>query len=52
VYGLLKAGEYNGEPPTTGDRWLSSEEGTEWVINTVDALCDVVRGNDNTRSKL
>lgn len=53
VYGLLKAGEYHGEPPKEGDRWLSSEDGTEWAINTVDKLCDLVRGNDSgARSKL
>ena len=55
VYGLLKShGDgYNGEPATEGDRWLSSEEGTEWVIKTVDELCDVVKiHDDSTKSKL
>ncbi|KAF8520105.1 hypothetical protein JB92DRAFT_2828247 [Gautieria morchelliformis] len=54
VFGLLKShGDgYAGEPATEGDRWLSSAEGTEWVINTVDALCDVVRLDSGSKSKL
>ncbi|KAF8592507.1 hypothetical protein K439DRAFT_1625864 [Ramaria rubella] len=55
VYGLLKShGEgYKCEPSTEGDKWLSSAEGTEWVIKTVDELCDVAKGADNgTKSKL
>lgn len=44
VFGLLKSGvEYEGEPPTEGDKWLASDEGTEWVINTVDQIGDVAR---------
>jgi hypothetical protein len=48
VFGLRKShvDSYNGEPVTEGDRWLSSEEGTEWVIKTIDELGDVVRGVD------
>ena len=49
VFGLLKAHEadnYEGEPLTPGDKWISSAEGTEWVIKTVDELCDVARGAD------
>jgi len=48
VFGLLKAhgDDYEGQPTSPGDRWLSSEEGTEWVIKTTDVLCDVARGVD------
>ncbi|KAI0069006.1 hypothetical protein BV25DRAFT_1817934 [Artomyces pyxidatus] len=41
VFGLLGAHELPNL--TEEDKWLSSEEGTEWVIRTVDALVDVVR---------
>jgi len=49
VFGLLKANvdEFEGDKTSKGDRWLSSEEGTEWVIKTVDELCDVVKGVDS-----
>ncbi|KIJ56557.1 hypothetical protein M422DRAFT_22717 [Sphaerobolus stellatus SS14] len=49
VFGLLKAREsdsYEGAPSTPGDKWLSSDEGTEWAIKTVDEFCDVGRGVD------
>ena len=39
--------EFEGDKTSKGDRWLSSEEGTEWVIKTVDELCDVVKGVDS-----
>ena len=55
VFGLLKSrgDSYAGEPTTEGDRWLSSDEGTEWVITTVDEICDVVREPDSSsKSKL
>jgi len=40
VFGLLKArtAQNLGEE----DRWLASDEGTEWVIRTIDTLLDVV----------
>jgi hypothetical protein len=47
VFGLLKARTTEGL--NEEDRWLASDEGTEWVIRTVDTLLDVViaeRGGD------
>jgi len=41
VFGLLKARDIEGL--TAEDYWLASDEGTEWVIRTVDALLDVVK---------
>jgi len=41
VFGLLKARYEEGL--NDEDRWLSSDEGTEWVIRTVDAILDVVK---------
>ncbi|OCH88309.1 hypothetical protein OBBRIDRAFT_795358 [Obba rivulosa] len=41
VFGLLKARYEEGL--SDEDRWLSSDEGTEWVIRTVDAILDVVK---------
>ncbi|KAF8485002.1 hypothetical protein DFH94DRAFT_717607 [Russula ochroleuca] len=40
VYGLLKA--RTAEGLSEEDRWLASDEGTEWVIRTIDTLLDVV----------
>ena len=40
VFGLLKARATEGL--SEEDRWLASDEGTEWVIRTVDTLLDVV----------
>jgi hypothetical protein len=40
VFGLLKARAADGL--SEEDRWLASDEGTEWVIRTVDTLLDVV----------
>ncbi|KLO12833.1 hypothetical protein SCHPADRAFT_904775 [Schizopora paradoxa] len=42
VFGLLKA--RNVEGLDEGDKWLSSDEGTEWVIRSVDKIYDVARG--------
>ncbi|KAA1466130.1 hypothetical protein DENSPDRAFT_830877 [Dentipellis sp. KUC8613] len=41
VFGLLKARYV--EDLNEEDKWLSSDEGTEWVIRTVDSLLDVVQ---------
>ncbi|TFY79636.1 hypothetical protein EWM64_g4375 [Hericium alpestre] len=41
VFGLLKA--RNVENLSDEDRWLSTDEGTEWVIHTIDSLLDVVQ---------
>ena len=44
VFGLLKgrAAEGQGYEMNEEDRWLTTDEGTEWVINTVDSILDVV----------
>ncbi|THH17623.1 hypothetical protein EW146_g3220 [Bondarzewia mesenterica] len=41
VFGLLKARTMDNL--NEEDKWLSSDEGTEWVIRTVDTLSDAVR---------
>jgi hypothetical protein len=40
AFGLLKARYTEGQ--NEEDAWLSSDEGTEWVIRTVDEILDVV----------
>lgn len=40
TFGLLKA--RHAEKQTAEDAWLSSDEGTEWVIRTVDKILDVM----------
>ncbi|KAL6299132.1 hypothetical protein BKA93DRAFT_619950 [Sparassis latifolia] len=52
VFGLLKA-RY-AENLNEEDRWLSTDEGTEWVIRTVDSILDVVKPEDvsGVRAKL
>jgi hypothetical protein len=40
VFGLLRA--HRGEGQSEEDKWLSSDEGTEWVIRTVDNILDGV----------
>jgi len=40
VFGLLKA--RMAQDLSEEDRWLASDEGTEWVIRTIDTLLDVV----------
>lgn len=39
TFGLLKARYVEGQ--SEEDAWLSSDEGTEWVIRTVDDILDV-----------
>lgn len=41
VFGLLKARNVDGL--SEEDYWLASDEGTEWVVRTVDAILDVVK---------
>ena len=41
VFGLLKA--HNVDDQSAEDAWLSSEEGAEWIIRTVDAVHDAVK---------
>jgi hypothetical protein len=44
VFGLLKA---RHEPNLNDeDRWLSSDEGTEWVLRTVDVILDGVTSEE------
>ena len=55
VFGLLKARHV--ESLGEGDRWLATDEGTEWVIGAVDRIYDVVRGSisaegDSAQAKL
>ncbi|KAI5120511.1 hypothetical protein M0805_000096 [Coniferiporia weirii] len=47
VFGLLKA---RAEPDLSAeDRWLSSDEGTEWVVRSVDRIYDVARGSPEAK---
>lgn len=41
VFGLLKARNVPGL--SEEDYWLATDEGTEWVVRTVDKLLDVVK---------
>lgn len=41
VFGLLKARNVKGL--SEEDYWLATDEGTEWVIRTVDEIMDVVK---------
>ncbi|KAH9894265.1 hypothetical protein C8Q73DRAFT_695072 [Cubamyces lactineus] len=41
VFGLLKARDVPGL--SEEDYWLASDEGTEWVVRTVDKILDVVK---------
>lgn len=51
VFGLLKARNVDGL--SDGDRWLTTDEGTEWVIRSVDRIYDVARGEESqTEAKL
>jgi hypothetical protein len=49
VYGLMKAGD---SPQSNAEQWLSSQEGVEWALETIDDLCDVVKESSPTKSKL
>ncbi|KAL9936710.1 hypothetical protein V8E36_004778 [Tilletia maclaganii] len=44
IWGLLKAAKsiQAGEEGEKGRRWLTTEEGSEWVVRTVDRICEVV----------
>ncbi|KAF7331939.1 hypothetical protein MKEN_00074200 [Mycena kentingensis (nom. inval.)] len=50
VFGLLKARDVEGK--SEEDTWLATDEGTEWVIRTVDDIVDVVRQEDGVQVKL
>ncbi|GJE84662.1 hypothetical protein PsYK624_007380 [Phanerochaete sordida] len=41
VFGLLKARDVEGL--SAEDYWLATDEGTEWVLRTTDAILDVVK---------
>lgn len=41
VFGLLRARDVEGL--SEEDYWLASDEGTEWVVRTVDTILDVVQ---------
>ena len=49
VFGLLKAREAEGQGYRMNeeDKWLATDAGTEWVINTVDSILDVVAPGAN-----
>lgn len=44
VFGLLKARHWPVK--TAEDEWLSSDEGAEWVLCTIDRYTELVRGGD------
>ncbi|TGO57036.1 hypothetical protein BCON_0070g00080 [Botryotinia convoluta] len=49
VFGLRKAfedGTYKaaGEEPVEGGEWLAGEEGTAWILNTVDKIVEAIGG--------
>jgi len=44
VFGLLKARNEPGQ--NEQDKWLSSDEGAEWVVRTVDSVLDVIKPQD------
>lgn len=48
VWGLMKAGDsiQKGEENEAGRRWLASEEGALWVVETVNSLSEVVDGSE------
>lgn len=52
VFGLLKARKEDLQ--CEEDKWLSSDDGAEWVIRTVDKLLDIVisEGEDEVKVKL
>ncbi|KAH9482863.1 Dol-P-Man:Man(5)GlcNAc(2)-PP-Dol alpha-1,3-mannosyltransferase [Psilocybe cubensis] len=50
VFGLLKA--RTTENLSEEDKWLSSDEGTEWVIRTVDEVLDGVSAEDQDQRQV
>ncbi|KAF9045898.1 hypothetical protein BDZ89DRAFT_1058459 [Hymenopellis radicata] len=49
VFGLLKARDVENQ--SIEDAWLSGDEGTEWVIRTIDTIVDGVTAEDATQEK-
>ena len=50
VFGLLKA-RSAGREQSAEDAWLSSDEGAEWVIRTVDTIVDCVKGEEPSQER-
>lgn len=50
VFGLLKARKEENQ--NEEDKWLSSDEGTEWVIRTVDKVVDAVTSEGDLEVKV
>lgn len=50
TFGLLKAREVENQ--SAEDQWLASDEGTEWVIRTVDEILDCISVRDNSDERL
>jgi len=50
TFGLLKA--RNTENQSEEDKWLSSDEGTEWVLRIVDEVLDGVSSEEHQQVKL
>jgi len=50
TFGLLKARNDGVEQGmvTEEDRWLASDEGTEWVLKTVDEIIDAVECSERS----
>jgi hypothetical protein len=48
VFGLKKAllegGGADGEAALPGQEWLTSDEGVEWILQSTDAISDLVGG--------
>ncbi|KAH6915254.1 hypothetical protein BKA70DRAFT_1258468 [Coprinopsis sp. MPI-PUGE-AT-0042] len=53
TFGLLKARNDGVEEGmvTEEDRWLASDEGTEWVLRTVDEILEGVEGVDGSKEE-
>lgn len=49
VFGLLKA--RNEENLNDEDKYLSSDEGTEWVVRTIDEIVDAVTSEEASSAK-
>ena len=49
VWGLIKAGPSieKGDPHEEGLKWLTTEEGATWVVETVNDLSEVVEGGSH-----
>lgn len=46
IYGILAAPNWAGEPQNETEKWLSTYQGVEWVLETVDELVDLVKHPD------